>query len=873
MSAAAGNISTDNQAGVVRATLGNGLKVVIVRNALAPVVATTVNYLVGADETPPGFPGTAHALEHMMFRGSPGLSADQLAAIGSLMGGNFNADTRQTVTQYLFTVPAGDLDAALHIEALRMRGLLATEQDWGRERGAIEQEVAQDLSNPTYVLYAKLRATMFRGTPYARDALGTRTSFDRTTGAMLKSFHDRWYAPNNAILVIVGNVDPLTTLSKVTGLFGGIPAKQLPQRPKLKLQPVVPHRLSLPTDLPSGMQIIALRMPGLDDPDYAAAEVLADVLGSRRGQLYGLVPQGKALDADFEFDPLPKSSLAYSMLAFPAGGDAKALETQARAILAKIARDGVPPGLVAAAKLQERRSAEFQKNSISGLAMVWSEALAVDGLNSPDDDLARIDKVTVEDVNRVARKYLDLNHAVTAVLTPQGSGKAISSRGFGGQENLSLGKTKPAPLPDWAQPLLSHLTVPESTVHPVVTKLANGITLIVQPENVSDTVSVYGHIKNRPELEVPKGKEGVAQILEELFPYGTQRFDRIAFQQALDAIGAGEHAGTDFSVQALAHSFDHAVELLADNELHPALPEPAFNVVRQQISQAVAGQIKSPAYLSGRAFLAALFPSNDPTLREVLPKTVGAVTLADTREYYRSAFRPDLTTIVVIGKVTPEHARAVIEKYFGGWTATGPRPATDLPPVPLNAQTVSAVPDASRVQDNVTLGETLALTRSNPDYYALALGNGVLGGAFYSTRLSRDIRKNAGLVYSIQSQLNVGKTRGVYLVGYACDPQNVSKVQNMVMRELDEMQRTAVPAGELQRAKVLLLQRIALGEESVGGIAQGIIERRLLDLPLDEPAIAARRYLGLDAKDVQAAFVKWVRPNDWVRVSQGPVPQ
>src|ERR1700757_1797545 len=100
--------------GVVRATLANGLRVVIVRNTLAPVVSTSVNYLVGADETPPGFPGMAHAQEHMMFRGSPGLSADQLADIGSLMGGNFNADTRQAVTQYLYTVPADDLDIALH---------------------------------------------------------------------------------------------------------------------------------------------------------------------------------------------------------------------------------------------------------------------------------------------------------------------------------------------------------------------------------------------------------------------------------------------------------------------------------------------------------------------------------------------------------------------------------------------------------------------------------------------------------------------------------------------------------------------------------------------------------------------------------------
>src|SRR3977135_351564 len=124
---------------IVRATLSNGLRVIIVRNTLAPVVATSVNYLTGSDETPAGFPGTAHAQEHMMFRGSPGLTADQLADIGSVMGGNFNANTRENLTQFLFTVPSEDIDVALRIEATRMAGINADAKDWDQERGAIEQ--------------------------------------------------------------------------------------------------------------------------------------------------------------------------------------------------------------------------------------------------------------------------------------------------------------------------------------------------------------------------------------------------------------------------------------------------------------------------------------------------------------------------------------------------------------------------------------------------------------------------------------------------------------------------------------------------------------------------------------------------------------
>jgi zinc protease len=859
--------------GIVRATLGNGLRVIIVRNTLAPVVSTSMSYLVGADETPPGFPGTAHAQEHMMFRGSPGLSADQLANIGSLMGGSFNAQTRQTVTQYYYTVPSEDIDVALHVEALRMRDVLDSEKDWDQERGAIEQEVAQDLSNPQYILYTRLRAAMFAGTTYAHDALGTKPSFDKTTAAALKSFHDKWYAPNNAILVVAGDLDAETTLAKIRDLFGSIPARKLPDRASLHFQPVQPQSFTLESDLPYGMEAIAIRMPGMDSPDYPALEVLSDVLNSERGALHELVSQGKALSASFSFDPIPKAGIASATVMFPAGGDAAKLEAEIRSILGGFVKNGVPADLVAAAKLQERSAAEFEKNSISGLASVWSEAVAVDGLDSPDEDLARIEKVTVDDVNRVARQYLDLNHAIVAVLKPQGSGKPVAATGFGGQESISLGEPKPTPLPDWASAALIRLSVPSSVVHPTVSRLPNGITLIVQPENVSKTVSVFGHIKNRSELEVPKREEGLGTVLNHLFAFGSEKLDRIAFQRALDQIGASENAGTDFQLSVLKDNFESGVELLSDNELHPALPGPAFEIVRRQTADSVAGRLQSPGYLSGRALRKALLPEGDPSLREAVPDTILSLTLDQVRDYYRLAFRPDLTVIVVVGDISPETARSTIERYFGAWHATGPRPDTVLPAVPPNHAAATTVPDTSRIQDEVTLGETIGITRSDPDFYTLRLGNNVLGGGFYSTRLSRDLRKEAGLVYSVGSTLDTGKSRGFYFVQYACDPQNVSKVQASIVRELEKMQKSDVTADELQRSKAMLLRQISLSEGSTDGIAQGLIGRWDIDLPLDEPAIAAQHYIQLSADDVRAAFVKWIRPKDMVRVTQGPQPR
>ena len=859
--------------GVLRATLANGLRVVIVRNELAPVVSTSVNYLAGSDQAPPGFPGTAHAEEHMMFRGSPGLSAEQLADIGSILGGDFNANTREGMTQYLFTVPAEDLDLALHIEALRMRAVLATEREWHNERGAIEQEVAQDLSEPGYVLFSKLRARMFAGTPYEHDALGTRPSFQKTTAQMLKNFHDTWYAPNNALLVIAGNVDPPSALAEVRRLFGAIPTKKLPPKPPLRLRAVQPTSLVVDTDQPSGTLMLALRTPGPRDADFAALEVLADVLNSRRFELYGLVPKGRATGAEFAIEPLPEAGIAYAALTFTSGDDPKALAAEVRTILARVARAGVPEALVQAAKLQERAAAQLQRNSIPELASIWSEALALYGLDSPDEDLERIERVSVADVNRVASRYLDLDHAITGTMLPRGSGAPVPVRGgFGGQESISLGEAHATALPSWAQKALTRLEVPLSTLHPTVSRLPNGLTLIVQPEDVSDTVSVYGHIRNRPEKQEPQGHEGVAPLLDRLLAYGSERLDRVAFEEALDAIGAKARAGTDFSTQVLSEHFERAVELLADNELHPALPPAALEVIRGQLALSVAARNQSPGFLTQHSLRTALFPATDPSLRMSTPESVRTLTPAAVRAYYQSVFRPDLTTMVVIGKVTPEAARATIEKYFGAWGAAGAASDIDLPVTPDNPVSSIAVPDASRVQDRVILAQTLALRRADEDYYPLQLGNAVLGGSFYATRLSIDLRKNAGLVYSVDSLLQAGRTRSVYLIEYASDPQNVVKAAALVARELTAMQQSAVGADELTRGKAYLVRQLPLSEAGITEIAQGMLGRSDLGLPLDEPTRAAQRFIALDAAAVQAAFRKWLRPQQLVRVSEGPPP-
>ena len=420
---------------------------------------------------------------------------------------------------------------------------------------------------------------------------------------------------------------------------------------------------------------------------------------------------------------------------------------------------------------------------------------------------------------------------------------------------------------------MSELKVPSENIKVTDTTLPNGLRLIVKTDLTSPTVSVIGEVKHNGDLETPPGREGVSDLLEGLFSYGTQTLDRLAFQKALDDIAANESAGYGFSLSVLKENLSRGVELLADNELHPALPAEAFSVVQKQTADFVAGNLKSPGYRASRALDLALLPKGDPSLREVTPATVHAVTLNDVKQYHAATMRPDLTTIVVIGDVTPEEARSVIEKWFGAWKAVGPKPETTLKPVPLNKASTMSVPDPEQVQDSVTLAEEIGINRFDPDYYPLQLANHVLGGGFYATRLYHDLRQTNGYVYSVDVGLSASKTRATYSVTYGCDPGNTQKARALIQRDLDQMRTENVSAEELHQAKALLLRQMPLSESSENAVAEGLLGRAQIGLPLDEPTRAAKRYFELSADEVKAAFARQIRPGDLVQVVRGAGPK
>ena len=257
------------------------------------------------------------------------------------------------------------------------------------------------------------------------------------------------------------------------------------------------------------------------------------------------------------------------------------------------------------------RARNFRKNSISGLAMEWSSALAVEGRQSPEDDIRAIQKVTVDDVNRVARQYLGPISSIVAVLTPQPSGAPVSSKSFGGTEALAGN--------------------PNGAVHAAgmgaERRHAHGDSRSDDPSggqhaaerNQADRAAGddqqfrHGRRRNQEQCRIsrrPPDRTASPTCLESYFPMARRRSIASRFKRRWTISQQTNLRGTSFSLSVLAADFDRGVQLLADNELHPALPEQAFQVVQQQTADTVAGQLQSPDYLTQRAFETAPLPQD-----------------------------------------------------------------------------------------------------------------------------------------------------------------------------------------------------------------------------------------------------------------------
>lgn len=858
-------------AGVVQATLANGMHVVLLPNKLAPVATTVMTYGVGSDDDT--MPGIAHATEHMMFRGTADVSATQFAEMAARAGAQYNAETSNISTQYYFNLPSAYTGLALRLEADRMTNALDRQSDWKTERSAIEQEVRAHQSVPGAALQAKLRKAFFGDAPYARDGVGTIESFDKMNASDIAAFYHAWYHPNNATLVVAGDIDAAKTLAEIHRDFDSIASAPLPKHTSYSIAPLTATTLSdSVAEMPVPIAALVFRFPDLRSPDYAAASVLTTVLSNQRGVLTDLQVQGKVLGGFAISSAYRDIGMCIVVAAGLPSGTPAQTRSDLEGAIDSYRRNGVPSDLVDAAKQKLLSAQDYRESSISGMAFTWAGSLAVDG-EPPDEFYASLQHVTPADVNRVLHTYMVPANELTVLMQPKPGAAVAHIDTSAATENVQYTPDKEEPLPAWAQPYFTAaLRVPQSDREVRTYHLRNGLTLTVRPEHLSPTVALRGYIENSPELFEPRGKDGVSAIAEALLPWGTTTYGRTEYDAKLDAIAADVDLGTSFSVDVQAKNFERAVQLLADGMLHPAFPAPAFALVKNDTARTLAAAAQEPRTLASIARREALYPAGDPRRRRPTAATVSAVTLDDVTHYYRLTYRPDVTTIAIVGDVTPQQAKTAIQKYFGGWHApTAKPPSFEYPRIKRSAggKTVTVNSSAS-THSEVTLTQVIGVRSGQVDATALELANTMLSDEGTGSLLFRDLRTAHGYVYDADSSLNIGSSTSTFSIDFASDPKNVSRAQAAAVSEIRRLQQHAVPDIELQRAKALLLAERVLPLDSYEGIASDILSSAKSGMTVADEDAFWQRLLHITPVQVQQAMQRWIHVDRFSRVIVAP---
>ena len=410
---------------VLAATLDNGLRVLLLEDHRSPIVSFQVWYRVGSRNEQRGATGIAHFLEHMMFKGTPTYGRGRIARLIEENGGRDNAYTTKDVTGYYTSIAADKLDLVLRIEADRMRHLLLDAGEIDSERKVVtEERRMRSEDDPDGLVYEAMSSLAFKAHPYRWPIIGWMSDIARINRAELRAFYDTYYLPNNAILVIAGDVRAPAALAMARRHFGGIARGAAPP-PVTAVEPAAidERRVMVRREQAQLPQVnIAWHVPNHTSPDAPALELLSTVLSSgRASRLYQKLVYEKRMvlgaGGDYSYFSLDPSLFWFYATPLP-GQAPEAVEQALLAEVERLKQEVVPEEELARARNQIEASFVWQQDSVFSRASVLGRFEMLGSWRLLDDYLPKLRAVTAADLQRVARTYFAVDRKNVSILLP-----------------------------------------------------------------------------------------------------------------------------------------------------------------------------------------------------------------------------------------------------------------------------------------------------------------------------------------------------------------------------------------------------------------------------------------------------------------------
>ncbi len=867
--------------------LKNGLEVILVEMHKAPIIISRLYYKVGSRNEEVGKTGISHVVEHMMFKGTEKFPTGKISKLIKRNSGVFNAFTSTDLTCYFEQMPKNKIDIALEIEADRMHNCVFDPEEFKKEIEVIKEERRLRIENsPEAILMEELRATFYMSHPYHWPIIGWMNDLNNITRDDAYRYYRTYYTPNNAVLVLVGDFDSREMLKKVEKYFGKIPkGPEVPQRHIVEPAIRTKKLLQKESVLVANRKYIAY-FQGVDftSRDYPVLYLATQILASgRSSRLYKKLVRTRLcssvrLSVQHNQDLSPISFFAEL---YPE----TSLDTVKAIFRQEVERMKNEP--VTSKELRKIKN-RFKTNSVYMSMAVADVASRLGNYEVKagnfayyDSLLQQIDRVTKDDIQRVMKQYFNFTYYVEGILSPGDSTTAPE------KATLTAARKSSAP----ANPLPEHeiKSEPEEKVpfnpddfirpNPIAPKLkefklSNGIQVIFYEDHTFPIIELNGIIKIGNATmndELP----GVGDLTADMIKQGSQRFPYQVLIDTLSMMAAGVnfHRGDEniyFSWGTIKENFPTLTDIGSDLLQHPAFPENELERLKKRRIAVLKDAEKRTGWKTSRYIVNRIFEGH-PYRRIATIDGLKRITVDDLKRFHRIYYRPELTTLVVIGDISQPRLKELLEKYLGVW-----KNPTPFKPVPypeqkkLTSLEIKVYTNYEDKQVTVKIAHGMPNNQS-PDVDKLEMANYILGGSSLTSRLGVNIRDKQGLTYGITSQLKLRNHGGWILIASQTAPQNTGQLLISALYEIERFRKEGATEAELNDAKRYFLGTLPMVVETpldIQAVITGLVED---NKPLNDFDTYPDRIIRITLDDVQEAARTYFHPEKAIIAIGGPI--
>ena len=871
--------------GVKKTVLDNGLTVLTKEVHTAPVVSVQVWYKVGSRNEVKGENGISHQLEHLMFKGTTDRPV-QFGRLFSALGSQFNAFTSYDETAYFGTVQRDKLEALLILEADRMENSLVGTEQLASEKRVVISELQGYENSPGYRLDRAVMRDAFPSRAYGLPVGGTKADVEKFTVEQVRNYYQTYYSPENATLVITGDFATEPVLKVVKETYGKLPkrAKTVVAKNSAQVSASTSAAKKAPIVLKQPGSAALLQavypLPDIKHPDVPAIDVMDSILtGGRSSRLYqALVESGLASSVNGGAAELIEPGWYQIDATAAAGQELGKIAQVLQESLAKLQQQPVTTEELNRAKTQLQASLVLSNQDITSQAsqLGYNQTVAGD-YRYIEKYLAAIAKVTPAEVQQAAKTYLNPAKQTIGFFEPtQPDGKPGTSSAGSGRtvENFSPGKpVDPAELAKYLPPATSATDSGKQSL-PEEFTLNNGLRVLLLSDRNLPTINLSGQIDAGTEFDGNQ-KAGLANLTATNLMNGTQTKNALTLAKTLEDRGAdlnfgASREGVSVSGEGLSANLPILIQTLADVLENATFPADQLELSRQRALISLKVQLDDPRGLGRQVFQQAIYPENHPFHSFPTAESLKSVTRDDLLGFYQTHYRPDTTTIALVGDFDPVKVKALLNQAFGKWQATGKLPVLKIASVSL-PQTLTRL-------NKLIPGKTEAVTyigyngiaRKDPRYYAALVLNQILGGDTLSSRLGTEVRDRQGLTYGIYSGFAAGINPGPFLIQMQTAPGDTQKAIASTLALLKQLREQGVTEDEFNTAKRSITNSYPVDLANPSDVSSIILSNAILGLSRAEIREFPQKIQAVTMVQLQQAIEDLIKPENLVIVTAGP---